>query len=68
MVFVAVVVFSVWLSVVFLGSLLQVKRIVAVGQSCWSISFLHGAAQSLVLLLDGVYSPKMKGANRLKFI
>ena len=23
---------------------------------------------SLVLLLDGVYSPKMKGANRLKFI
>ncbi len=24
--------------------------------------------ESLVLLLDGVYSPKMKGANRLKFI
>ena len=24
--------------------------------------------ENLVLLLDGVYSPKMKGANRLKFI
>ena len=45
MVFVAVVVFSKWLSVVFLGSLLQVTKFVAVGQSCWAISFLHGAAQ-----------------------
>ena len=44
-VFVAVVVFSMWLSAVFLGSLLQVKKLVAVGQSCWSISFLHGVAQ-----------------------
>ena len=40
----------------------RVKNFVAVGQSCTVIP------ESLVLLLDGVYSPRMKGANWLKFI
>ena len=44
-VFVAVV-FSQWLSVVFFGSFLQIKKIVAEGQSCWSISFFFMALHS----------------------
>ena len=67
MVFVAVV-FSQLLGVVFFGSFLQVKIkiIAAVGQllvcflSSWRCTVMQ---ESLVLLLDGVYSPKMKGAN-----
>ena len=67
-VFVAVVVFSKWLSVVFLQVIFFCRgrpELLVCFLSLWRCTVIP---ESLVLLLDGVYSPKMKGANWLKFI